>query len=317
MTPAAVELALEIRCEIEARYEEADQLRCRATERAQIEADLAQRRFMLIDPNNRLVADTLEREWNDKLRALAGAREERERARQRDQIILDDAVRQHLVAMTTDFRELWDNPSTPNRERKRLLAYLIEDVTLIKIPAERITKIHVRFKGGKTDTLTALNPRTSAQQIQTQKEIVELVDKLLDDHVYSEIADILNERGLRPGGSARPGRGADRFTPKRVAYLMHTYNLRSRYDRLRARGMLNRQEMADQLHIHEQTVERWAQSGIIKAHLYNDNGRQLYEVPGPNMPVKHCSRWDRLADRAAALRAASQSIGLEPGGNVV
>lgn len=180
MTPAAVELVLGVRRAIEVRYEEADQLRGRAIERAQFEADLAQRRFMLVDPNNRLVADTLEREWNDKLRALAEAREERERARQRDRIILDDVIRQQLVAMTTDFRKLWNNPGTPNRERKRLLAYIIEDVTLIKIPAERITKIHIRFKAGKTETLTALNPRSSAQQIQTQAEIVELVDQLLD-----------------------------------------------------------------------------------------------------------------------------------------
>jgi hypothetical protein len=79
MTPAAVELALEIRREVEARHAEADRLRLRAVERAQIEADLAQRRFMLVDPNNRLVADTLEREWNDKLRALGKAQEERER----------------------------------------------------------------------------------------------------------------------------------------------------------------------------------------------------------------------------------------------
>lgn len=76
--------------------------------------------------------------------------------------------------------------------------------------------------------------------------------------------------------------------------------------------MPNRKEMADRLHIHEQTVERWAQSGIIKAHLYNDNGRQLYEVPGKNVPAKHCSRWDRLADRAAGLQATSKSVGLEP-----
>lgn len=78
MTPAAVELTLEIRKEI-ARHAETDGLRRRAVERAQIDADLAQRRFMLVDPNNRLVADTLEREWNDKLRALAKAQEERER----------------------------------------------------------------------------------------------------------------------------------------------------------------------------------------------------------------------------------------------
>ena len=305
MTPAAVELALEIRREIEARQEEADRLRYRAIERAQIEADLAERRFMRVDPNNRLVADTLEADWNNKLRALAKAREERESARREDQFILDGAIRERLRAMTTDFQQLWADPATANRERKRMLAYIIEDVTLVKVAGEGITKIHVRFKGGKTETLMTLNPKSSAQQIKTPPKIVELVDQLLDHHVYSEIADILNERGFRPGGSARPGRGADCFTAKRVAYLMHTYGLRSRYDRLRERGMLNRKEMADRLGIHEQTVDRWAKHGILNAHLYNDNGRQLYEVTGPNTPAKHCSRWDRLVDRAAGIQQES------------
>src|SRR3974377_2208848 len=100
MTPTAVELTLEIRTEIEARYEEADRLRCRAIDRAQIEADLPQCRFILVDPNNRLVADTLEGEWNEKLRLLAKARDDRERAREQDQLILDDAVRERLIGMT-------------------------------------------------------------------------------------------------------------------------------------------------------------------------------------------------------------------------
>ena len=311
MTPAAVELAIEIRREVEARCEEADQLRCRAIERAQIQADLAQRRFMLVDPSNRLVADTLEREWNEKLRALAETREERERARQQDHVVLDEAVRQRLVAMTTDFRKLWDDPDTANRERKRLLAYIIEDATLIKIPAEGITKIQVRFKGGRTKTLTTRNPKSSAQQIKTQPEVVQLVDQLLDHHVYSEIAAILNDRGFRPGASARPGRAADRFSAKHVAYLMHTYGLRSRYDRLRQRGMLNKREMADRLGVHEQTVDRWAKHRLIGAHFYNDHGWQLYEPPGLNTPAKHCSRWDRLADRAAGLQTGLQNVGLE------
>ena len=312
MTPAAVELALEIRSEIEARQEEADQLRCRAMERAQVEADLAERRFMRVDPNNRLVADTLEADWNNKLRALAKAREEREQARREDQFVLDEAIRDRLRTLTTDFQRLWADPTTSNRERKRMLAHVIEDVTLIKLPGEGITRIHVRFKGGKTETLMTLNPKSSAQQIKTPPKIVELVDQLLDHHVYSKIAAILNERGFRPGGSARPGRGADGFTAKRVAYLMHTYGLCSRYDRLRKRAMLNRKEMAERLGIHELTVERWAKYGIIKAHLYNDNGWQLYEVPGPNLPTKHSSRWDRLVDRAAVVRESSQSLGIEP-----
>ena len=83
MKPAAVDLALEIRREIEARYDEADQLRARAVERAQIDADLAQRRFMMVDPGNRLVADSLEADWNEKLRGLASARDERDLGRTR------------------------------------------------------------------------------------------------------------------------------------------------------------------------------------------------------------------------------------------
>ncbi len=140
---------------------------------------------------------------------------------------------------------------------------------------------------------------------------MDLIDHLLEHHIYSENADILDERGFRPGGSARLGRGDGRFTAKRVAYLMHAYGLCSRYDRLRKRGMLNRKEMAERLGIHEQTVERWAKHGILNAHLYNGNGRQLYEIPGPNVPAKHSSRWDRLVDRAAGVQQGPQSAHLE------
>ena len=311
MTPAAVELALEIRREIEARHEEADQLRCRAIERAQIEADLAQRRFMLVDPSNRLVADTLEAEWNDKLRALAQAREERERGRRQDQLVVDDTIRQRLVVMTTDFKKLWNDPCTANRERKRLLAYIIEDAALIKLPMEGITNIHVRFKGGKTETLTTLNPKSSAQQIKTPTSIVELVNKLLDAHIYFEIADILNQQGLRPGGSARPGRSSARFTALRVAYLVHRYALRSRYERLRDRGMLTAAEAAARLCIHEATVIRWAEYGLITRHAYNAHA-YLYEMPDSNQPAKHSSRWDSLVDRAAALKIAKESKSSDP-----
>lgn len=303
MTPAAVELALEIRKEIEARYDEADRLRCRAIERAQIAADLAQRRFMLVDPNNRLVADTLEGEWNETLRVLAKAREDRERAREQDQLILDGAARERLIAMTVDFNKLWADPDTPDRERKRLLALIIEDVTLIKMPAEGTTKIHVRFKGGKIQTLTTMSPKSSAQQVKTPPAIVELVDKLLDKHIYSEIAELLNELGHRPGGSARRGRHDDRFTALRVAYLVHSYGLRSRYDRLRDRGMLTKQEAAGRLNIHETTLTRWAEYGLITKHAY-DGQHCLYELPASNLPPKQCSRWNRLADRAVALKLA-------------
>ena len=155
--------------------------------------------------------------------------------------------------MTADFSKLWADPDTPARERKRLLAHLIEDVTLIKMPVEGTTKIYVRFKGGKIQTLTTVSPKSSAQQVKTQPGIVDLVDKLLDKNIYSEIAELLNQQGYRPGGSAR-GRHDTCFTALRVAYLVQRYGLRSRYDRLRDRGMLTKREAAARLNIHETSL---------------------------------------------------------------
>jgi DNA invertase Pin-like site-specific DNA recombinase len=305
MTPEAVELALEIRREIETRQQEADQLRCQAIEKAQIEADLAKRRFMMVDPENRLVADTLEADWNDKLRAVAKAREDRERFLREYQDRIDPSTSDRLKTLATDFKKIWADPATPNRERKRMLAYLIEDATLVKMKTEGVTKIHIRFKGGKTETLTTLNPKSSAQQIKTPPKIVALVDKLLDDYIFPEIADQLNAQGFKPGGTARKGWQNNRFNSKRVAYIVHAYGLRSRYDRLRDRGMLTRKEMTALLGIHGYTLDRWAKYGIVSRYAYNEHA-YLYETLGPNKPNKHSSRWNTLVERAAIIQKRSR-----------
>ena len=194
-----------------------------------------------------------------------------------------------------------------------MLDHIIEDATLIKLPAEGLTKVHVRFKGGATQTLTALNPRSSAQRVKTQPKVVELVDKLLDEHTYSEIADLLNEQGIRPGGAARPGRAGARFTALRVAYLAHSYGLRSRYDRLRDRGLLTKAEAAARLNIHESTLARWVAHGLIARRAYNGHA-YLYEEPSAGVPKKHCSRWDRLVDRAPATESTGSSTSSHPSG---
>lgn len=300
MTPAAVELAIRVQDEVEARHEEVEQLRNKVVQRAEAEADLAQRRYMMVDPHNRLVADSLEAEWNEKLRALTHAREDRDRQLREDRLSLDDTVRKRLMMMASDLRALWDDPATSPRERKRMLAYVIEDVTLVKVPEDGVTRVHVRFRGGRRETLTAQNPKSSAEQVRTSSEIVALVDRLLDDHVYDEIADVLNGRGLRPGGSARKGCAAARFTSKRVAYLVHRYDLKPRRQRLRERGMLTRREVAERLGVHSTTVSTWTKHGILIRHACSGN-RWLYEAPGENLPVKHCSRWDTLAKRALAM----------------
>jgi hypothetical protein len=214
--------------------------------------------------------------------------------------VINDALRERLIAMTKDFKRIWSDGAVANRERKRMLAYVIEDATLLKNPEDGTTKIHLRFKGGRAEMLTTANPKPSCEKVKTAPHVVTLVNELLEEHLYAEIAQVLNAKGLRPGGSAWPGKQNAEFTALRVQYLVHTYGLRSRFDRLRARGMMTKRELAARLGIHEQTLVSWVEHGIIKAHPYCRN-RWLYEEPA-SLPKKHCSRWDRLVDRATAMR---------------
>ena len=160
MTPMAVEVALAVQQEIQTRLDEADRLRGLQVERARYEAESARRRYMHVDPANRLVADSLEAEWNEKLRELAKAEENYERGRDRDRKVLDETQRKRLVSLVQDFPAVWDDPRTPSRERKRMVSLLIEDVTLIK--KEEIV-VQVRFRGGATTMLNLPLPLNAWQ----------------------------------------------------------------------------------------------------------------------------------------------------------
>ena len=147
VTPLSLQVALEVQDELQTQLDQADRLRQQQVQRARYEADLAKRRFMQVDPNNRLVADTLEADWNENLRALNEAQETYERQRQADRAILDEKQRQEVLSLTQDFPRLWRDPKVSHRERKRMVRLLIEDVTLLK--GEQIS-IGICFRGGAT-----------------------------------------------------------------------------------------------------------------------------------------------------------------------
>jgi hypothetical protein len=111
-TPLALEVALTVQDELKARFDEADLLRRKHVERIHYEADLARRRYMQVDPENRLVADSLEGEWNEKLRMLKNAQEEYERQRKKDLRIISSEEREKIFALATDFTRLWNDAGT-------------------------------------------------------------------------------------------------------------------------------------------------------------------------------------------------------------
>lgn len=131
MAPTAIEVALAVQEEISQRVEQAASLRDKQLQRARYEAELARRRYLKVDPDNRLVADALEADWNGKLRDLDTLQREHDRQNETDQSLLDGAMQERIRALAADFPRIWNNERTSAVERKRMLGLLIEDVTLL------------------------------------------------------------------------------------------------------------------------------------------------------------------------------------------
>jgi DNA invertase Pin-like site-specific DNA recombinase len=295
VTPLALEVTLTVQQEMQTRLDEVDRLRKKQVERARYEADLAQRRYLHVDPTNRLVADSLEADWNNKLRALNTAQEQYEEQRKNDRAPISEQQRASIEALAHDFPQLWHNPKTPGRERKRLVRLLLEDVTLIR--NSEITA-HVRFKGGITQTLTVPLPLNAWQLRITSPEVVAEIDRLLDHNTNLQIASLLNDRGLRSGEGKS-------FTAQIVARIRRRSGLTSRYDRLRKAGMLTVEEMAVVLGISPQSVKIWNRHGLLRSHACNDKNDCLFEHPGKNPPRKAQGR--KLSERRLVNEIVAQS----------
>ena len=276
VTPITLEVALAVQQELQSRLDEADRLRQQQVERARYEAELARRRYLRVDPDNRLVADSLEADWNSKLKLLTEAQQVCEQQRAQDRKLLDEEQRAAILSLATDFPQIWRDPATPDRERKRMVRLLLEDVTLIR--ADHLT-LHIRFKGGAHRTLQLPLPQRSWEQRQTSSEVVAAIDRLLDDYTYPEVAAVLNSQGLQ-SGEGMP------FTARIVARIQRNYQLTPRYDRLRKAGMLTLEEIARVLGIHPRRVKIWNRHGLIHGRAYNGKNDCLYEHPGANPPRK-------------------------------
>ena len=272
--PLTLEVALAVEQEVQARCAETDALRRQRVERARYEAELARRRYMSVDPDNRLVAGSLEGEWNEKLRVHQAAQEGYERHTEQQRRLTEEQVRQKVLSLAADFPRIWNDPELEAREKKRMLRLLIEDVTLIK--ADKITA-NVRLRGGATRTLTIDRPLPIAQIRRTKAEIVAEIDALLNEHCDREVVEILNQRGHRTWQN-QP------FTPKKIEYIRRVYHLKTRFCRLREQGLLTAKEMSSILGVSNTTVYEWARSGLLRrvpcrvAEVHRGMGaRSLYE----------------------------------------
>lgn len=270
VTPLALEVALNVQGEIQQHLAEGDRLRQQQVQRAQYETDRARVRYMRVDPNNRLVADTLEAQWNEKLRVLAQAKEDSEKQQRLDSAQLTAEQRAKILALATDFPRLWHESTTSDRDRKRMARLLLEDVTLLRRAQDIL--VQVRFKGGATEELQLPIPKAAWALRKTKPEIVAEIDRLLEDHTESEVAQLLNERGWH-SSAGNP------FTRVTVHVLRHSHRLKTRFERLQAQGLLTPRQIGPIIGSRASRVNYWRLVGVLKAIRFGGENKYLYYKP--------------------------------------
>jgi DNA invertase Pin-like site-specific DNA recombinase len=229
-------------------------------ERTEFAAARAERRYRAVDPDNRLVARSLEREWEKSLKALEAARIElahRERDRPR---ILTPEERDRLLAVGADLTAVWQARTTTSRDRKELLRTLIDDITLTVDRDRKEARLVLRWKGGELSRLELALPRTRPAPVRTDEETVALVRRLAERHPDAAIARILNLQGRK---TAR----GHRFDVNRIAGLRRRQEIPGcprKPDATPVGEAVSLREAAAALGVAPTTLLRHLQDGLIE-----------------------------------------------------
>ena len=181
-------------------------------ERARYEAERAERRFRNVEPENRLVARTLETEWENKLHEQRAAEAELARKEQEQRLQLTERQREQIRALGSDLKRVWDAPTTTDRDRKELLRRLLEEVKINVLPDENEAHLVMRWKTSAVSELDVLWRSPRPAPIRTDEETVALLRRLAVHHPDTVMAGVLNRQGRK---TAR----GESFTASRVASL--------------------------------------------------------------------------------------------------
>jgi DNA invertase Pin-like site-specific DNA recombinase len=257
LTPAGVKAALGAAEALEQDHDAALSQWRLQVERSRYEAERAERRYRQVEPEHRLVARGLERDWEKALGALAEAEAElRLRARQRPRT-LTDPEREQLLALGSDLGRVWSAPTTTDRDRKQLIRCVIEEVIVDVNRQERRATLTLRWQGGALTEL-AVPLATQQPKIRTDEDTIALLTRLATHYDDATIAAILNRQGRR---SAR----GERFTAIIVGGLRRHRGIPAHKPPAEPPDgeLLPIGKAAEELGVAASTLHRWLHAGFI------------------------------------------------------
>jgi len=264
MTPAELSVSLAALEQVEVRTRQIEQQWELRIERVNYEADLARRRYCAVDPDNRLVARNLERDWNEKLAQVERLERQYVTAPRPTRLVASSEERVRILGLVQDLRWVWDAATTTNADRKQLLRYLIQDVTLTQ--GEDTTHIGVRWQTEALSELEVPRPRRIDEIRRTSPLVIQRIRQLTATQTDSQIAWQLNQEGLTTGAGQA-------FTRARVRRVRVKYGISTgcpemptaSLDGKRGDGRYSTQAAAELLNVSIGTITNWCQSGKLNS----------------------------------------------------
>jgi predicted DNA-binding transcriptional regulator AlpA len=258
ISPAGLEAAIAAQSLGEAEDQSALKQFRLQVERARYEAERAERRFRNVEPENRLVARTLETEWENKLQDQRALEAELARKEHEQRLQLTDTQREQIRALGSDLKRVWDAPTTTDRDRKELLRSLLEEVKINVLPDEGKAHLVLCWKTSAVSELDVLWRVPRPAPIRTDEETIELMRRLAVHHPDMVIAAVLNRQGRK---TAR----GESFTANRVASLRRHWEIPCyQAPAMPLEGeLLSVQAAADQLGVADSTLLRWLNDGFV------------------------------------------------------
>ncbi len=244
--------------DIELRHE-ADMAQWRLqVERATYEAQRAERRYRTVEPENRLVARTLEAEWEKRLKEQAIAEAELVRRERQQPHPVTEEQRRQIHALGADLKRAWEAPTTTDRGRKELLRTLLEEVNIGVQRAECKAHLTLRWRGGAISELDMNLRYRHVPPIRTDEDTIELVRRMAAHYPDAVIAGILNRQGRRTAHG-------ERFTANQVGNLRRYWKIprHTPPSDPPAGEPVTIQKAAEILGVAPSTLHRWLADGFI------------------------------------------------------
>ena len=196
--PPELELSFAVAREAERQSDEIERQWRLRRDRVQYEAKLAERRYKAVDPDNRVVARTLEADWEERLLAVERVEREYDELRRREKLVFTEGDRAQILSLARDLPKVWHAATTSQAQRKNLLRMLVREVTLIPVDVPtRSTRVQVLWETGAVTERVVARPR---HHDATPPAAEEPIRAMIAAGVATDvIARELNRRGITTG----------------------------------------------------------------------------------------------------------------------